>query len=340
LTIRSYLDGILDLSDTDLTPYKELTNRQKIKQDAYCVFYLKLKSHDPESKEEDIIQTFLRLQDGTPLNKAEKLNAYRGVFKDTFRETRETHDLFGFLGTEKRFRFRQLAAELLLLELDGDFDNKIFPSLDINTMVAGVQKYEKKIGKQKLRFYKGNLDYMVDSFNMLLGAFKIRDIISFYLLISYLRKKRAGNQNLRKELAVFARDFMRTLNLFSIYDTKPPKGMLLKVFNTYKAYKQESKVMTTASSFRNRLDIMLNEFDRLHPIILKDEQRLHDIEQKRILFFRQKGICPECEKSLEFRKAEAHHEIAHAAGGKTDDLDHALLVHSRCHRRIEKRLKK
>jgi hypothetical protein len=340
LTIKSYLEGTLPLADTEIIPYAELGSREKKLQDAYCVFYLKLKSHDPESKEEDIVQTFLRLQEGTPLNKAEKLNAQRGVFKDTFKETREKHPLFTYLGTEKRFRFRQLAAELLLLELDGDFDNKIFPSLDLATMLKCAKKYERKISRQKLTFYKGNLDYMERSLNMFLGAFDFRDIISFYLLISYLRKKRAGNQNLQNEYAAFARIFMQKLNMFSIYDVKPPKDMTKSEFYTYKNYKQESKVMTTADSFRNRLDIMLSEFERLNPMILADTQRLHDIEQKRILFFRQKGICPECNKALEFKKASAHHEITHAAGGKTDDLAHAQLVHYWCHKIIEKRIKK
>ncbi len=340
LTIKNYLEGTLPLSDTDITPYAELSSRERILQDAYCVFYLKLKSHDPESKEEDIVQTFLRLQEGTPLNKAEKLNAYRGVFKNTFKETRENHRIFTYLGTEKRFRFRQLAAELLLLELDGDFDHKVFPPLDLGTMIEGVKKYENKISRQKLTLYKGNLDYMEKSLNMLLGAFKFRDIISFYLLISYLRKKRAGNQNLQNEYAVFARIFMQKLNMFSIYNIKPPKGMTKEEFDTYKKYKEESKVMTTADSFRNRLDIMLSEFERLNPMILADRQRLHDVEQKRVLFFRQQGICPECRKPLEFKTASAHHEIAHAAGGKTDDLDHAQLVHDGCHKSIEKRLKK
>ena len=98
--------------------------------------------------------------------------------------------------------------------------------------------------------------------------------------------------------------------------------------------------MTTPDSFHNRLNIMISEFERLNPMILADEQRLHDIEQKRILFFRQQGICPECEKPLEFKSASAHHEIAHAKGGQTNDLDHALLVHIKCHQVIEKRLKK
>ena len=50
--------------------------------------------------------------------------------------------------------------------------------------------------------------------------------------------------------------------------------MTRKQFGTYKQYKQESKIMTTPESFRIRLEIMTSEFDRLNPIILKDEKRL------------------------------------------------------------------
>ncbi|ASV29877.1 HNH endonuclease family protein [Maribacter cobaltidurans] len=340
LTIKSYLSDEIKGIDDDLTKYSELSRRDKLQIDAYSVYYLKLKSHDPETKEEDIVQTFLRLQEGTPLNKAEKLNAHRGEFKNVFKDIAITHPLFKFLGTERRFRFRQLAAELMTLEFEGDFDNLIFPSLDIHTLTGTIKKYEKKVPKRQLKFFKGNLDYMHNSINMLLGAFKIRDVISFYLLISYLRKKRAGNNNLNTELSAFAKEFMCNLNKFSIYDLKPPRGMTKKEFDTYKSYKTESKLMTTPASFKTRLEIMISEFDRLLPIIEKDPERLHNEEQRRILFFRQRGICPECSKSLDFKKAEAHHVIHHSKGGITDDLEHSVLLHTNCHKRVHKREKK
>ncbi len=94
LTIKKYLENKMNLSDTDIELYTELNTQDKALLDAYCIYYLKLKSHDPETKEEDIVQTFLRLQEGTPLNKAEKLNAYRGAFKDAFRNIREEHSIF------------------------------------------------------------------------------------------------------------------------------------------------------------------------------------------------------------------------------------------------------
>ena len=78
----------------------------------------------------------------------------------------------------------------------------------------------------------------------------------------------------------------------------------------------------------------------MHPLLVKDPKRLHDAEQKRILYFRQKGICKECGKEMRYQGSSSHHEIAHSAGGRTDDLAHAVLLHERCHAKLEKRLRK
>jgi hypothetical protein len=340
LTINQYLNDKIDLSKTEITRYSDFDFAEKILLDAYCVFYLKLKSHDPESKEEDIVQTFLRLQEGTPLNKAEKINAYRGKFKDTFRQVRESSPFFEYLGKEKRFRWRQLAAEMLLIELESDFDRMIFPSIDLAALTQVAKKYEKTIPVGRVKFFKGNLDFLHVSLNIILTAFTPRESIAFYLLISYLRKKKADNSNLLNEISEFAKEFLQNLNSFSMYDEKPPLGMPKKMFVTYRKYKQESKILTTADSLKNRLEIMLEEFNRMKPIIMKDEKRLHDAEQKRTLYFRQKGLCDECGKEMRFEITSSHHAIAHSAGGKTDDLDHAVLLHERCHARVEKRIRK
>ncbi|TMI67874.1 MAG: DUF262 domain-containing protein [Bacteroidetes bacterium] len=340
LTINQYLDNKLPLSGTDLPYYKELDFAEKTLLDAYCIFYLKLKSHDPESKEEDIVQTFLRLQEGTPLNKAEKINAYRGKFKDTFKETRETHRFFTYLGTEKRFRWRQLAAEMLLIELESDFDRMVLTNIDLPALQAASTKYEKTIPSNRVKAFKGNLDFLDRSLNIILTAFTPREAIAFYLLISYLRKKKAGNIDLENEFAEFGKDFLKNLNSFSMYDEKPPSGMSKTLFSTYRRFKEQSKVLTTSDSLRTRLEIMVEEFNRMHPMIIKDKKRLHDAEQKRIMYFRQKGICSECKNDMKFSLTSAHHVIAHSAGGNTDDLDHAILLHERCHAKLEKRLLK
>lgn len=340
LSIKKYIEGDLELKSTGLTAYEDLSSKQKFLTDAYSIYYLKLKSHDSESKEEDIVQTFLRLQEGSPLNRAEKISAHRGVFKDTFKETRDTHPLFVLMGSDKRFRLRLLAAELLLLELDGDFKNKIFPSLELKSLIVALEKYKKDISLVKLKFYKGNLDLLHVSLNYLLTGLKPREVSTFYLLISYLRKNKAENINLVNELSAFSKEFLKNLNSFGIYDKTPPKGMSLDVFNKYKSYKFEAKVMTTPDSIQKRLNIVLSEFSRLRPFIEKDSERYHDEEQKRILYFRQKGVCLVCGGPINFRESSADHLISHSKGGKTSSIDDAQLLHDRCHRKIEKFRKK
>lgn len=338
ITIKQYLEGKLDLSNTDLVKYSELSKKEKTHLDDYCVFYIKLKSHDPESKEEDIVQTFLRLQEGTPLNKAEKLNAHRGKFKDTFRQIRESHPIFNYLGKEKRFRWRQLTAELLSLELESDFKHKVFPSLDLPSMIAVIKKYEAKISETKVKKFKANLDFLNDSLNIVLTAFKPGEVISFYLLLSYLRKVKADNADLINEFPEYATEFLKYLHMFSIYDVKPPAGMTKKLFDLYKTYKLAAKVMTTSDSISTRFDIMLKEYNRLHPIIMKDPKRLFDTEQKRTLYFRQKGLCAWCGRNMSFSFTSGHHIFAHSKGGVTDDLSKAVLLHENCHRQVEKRV--
>lgn len=340
LTIKKYLNDELDLAGSSIAKYSELDLKSKTLLDAYCLYYLKLKSHDAENKEEDIVQTFLRLQEGTPLNKAEKINAYRGKFKDVFKKVSGDHPLFKLLGPEKRFRWRQLAAEMLLIELEGDFKKMVFPSLDSPTLIRAVKMYAESISEKKVRFFIGNLDFIHRSLNILLTAFSPREVISFYLLVSYLRRLRAGNENLETELALFGREFQKNLNSFSMYDPNPPKGMNKKRFELYKKYKQESKMLTTPESLENRLQIILGEFKRVHPIILRDEKRLHDEGQRRTLYLRQKGLCPECKKEMCFKEGSAHHIFKHSSGGKTDDLRNAVLLHQKCHERIENVIKK
>ncbi len=336
LAIRKYLEGILDLKNSDLKKYSELQSREKILLDAYCVYYLRLKSFDEETKEEDIVQTFLRLQEGSPLNKAEKINAYRGKFKDTFIELRN-HQLFSMLGVEKRFRWRLLAAEFLLLELESDFKNKIFPDLGLDNFEIILKKYEKDISSKKITFVKGNIEMMSQSLNVMLSALQPRELISFYLLISFLRKDKADNTTLVNEFANFAEEFLKNLNSFSVYDSIPPNGMNFGLFKKYRIYKEEARKATTPDSFKTRLEFLLDEFKRIKPYVKKDSKRLQDTEQKRILYFRQKGVCSECKKKFKFQEGTSHHVIAHSQGGKTDDLSHATLLHDKCHKKLEKK---
>ena len=254
LTIKKYLNDELNLDRIEIKPYSKLDEQDKMFLNAYSIGYLKLKSHNPETKEEDIIQTFLRLQEGSPLNKAEKINAHRGAFKDAFKEIRDSHNIFNYLGNDKRFRLRILCAELLHLELESDLKHSKFPGLELATLKSTCSKYEREISKTKLKFFKANLDYLQHSLNFLLTAITPRDIIPFYLLVSYLRKYKADNSNLKNELSSFCADFLQNINSFSVYDTTPPDGMDEDEFSDYLKYKSEGRKATSSDSIEFRFE--------------------------------------------------------------------------------------
>jgi hypothetical protein len=343
LAIRKYIEDKLDLSQSDLKKYSEFTKAEKASFDAYSVYYLRLKSFDPDTKEEDITQTFLRLQEGTPLNKAEKINAYRGEFKNLFRKTRETNNLFKLMSGDKRFRLRLLAAELLLLELETDFTSMNFPELNIDKFREVLEKYSRNISDRKTTFYIGNLNFLHLSLNLMLTALDPRDLISFYLLVSYLRRSKADNSRFVTELSGFAEEFLANLNSFSIYDLRPPSGCNLNrgLFRKYLKYKNDARQATSKESLKSRFKFILEEYQRINPFIMKDKNRLYDLEEKRVLFFRQKGLCPYCQKPLDFRQdISSHHGIPHSKGGKTSDLSEAKLLHQKCHEKLEKEIKK
>ena len=338
LAIKEYIEGKLDLTNSGVIKYSDLTPTDKRLLDAYCIYYLKLKGFEEETQEEDITQTFIRLQEGTPLNKAEKINAYRGKFKDTFRKLRQEHNFFQLLCKDKRFRWRLLAAEFLLLELESDFENKIFPDLSLPKFKEALEKYKENISDKKIKFLTGNLDFLQTSLNIMLSALQPRELVSFYVLISYLRRDKADNSNLMNEFENFAEDFLKNLNSFSIYDSQAPAGMADGLFKEYRKYKEEARKATTADSITARFEFLLKEFKRMCPYIEKDKDRLHDTEQKRTLYFRQKGICPECSKKFRFEEGTSHHIVAHSKGGKTDDLEKANLLHKKCHEKLEKKI--
>jgi 5-methylcytosine-specific restriction endonuclease McrA len=41
-----------------------------------------------------------------------------------------------------------------------------------------------------------------------------------------------------------------------------------------------------------------------------------------------------------FRLTTGHHIIAHSKGGKTADLDKAVLLHENCHKQVERQVNK
>jgi hypothetical protein len=103
---------------------------------------------------------FLRVQEGMPLNAAEKLNAMRGELRNRVYEI-SRHPFFRKTGiNEYRFAFRYLAAQIVLQEDDGGIERHAFKDAKLVNLKELYLKYKKKLPVGVLEHVNSNLRFM------------------------------------------------------------------------------------------------------------------------------------------------------------------------------------
>jgi hypothetical protein len=328
-TIITYLKG--DFPNNANKKFRELTRTEQSEIEGYSVYYIQLKS---ALEEEQISDIFTRLQEGTPLNTPEKVNAFRGKFREHFMLSFKVHRLFEKV-QNYRFRARFLAAQFLLLELKTDFDRNSFPGMSYLDFKNVNEEFKEEVPSKKFAMCNTYTNFLGTFLFNEIGAIPYRDWISLYLLASYLHKKVANKEGLGIYFRQFTLEFMRNLTSFSIYDTSPPRGMAIRKFRKFMNYKQFGRQATLMDSIEKRFRIILSEYKLFQPIKYKDSVRLFNEEQKIRVYFKQRGLCSFCKKTLRFEEAKAHHKYEHARGGPTK-IENLQLVHLRCHDKIHR----
>jgi hypothetical protein len=103
--------------------YNDLSRdlRRSADFDGFEIFYDEIE----DGNDQDIAMIFLRLQEGVPLNSAERLNATIGEMRNFVFEV-SRHPVFSqdVKITPFRFTHRIIAAHITLLELESNFNNR------------------------------------------------------------------------------------------------------------------------------------------------------------------------------------------------------------------------
>ncbi|HJR47900.1 MAG TPA: DUF262 domain-containing protein, partial [Nitrososphaeraceae archaeon] len=153
--------------------------------------------------EETTSDIFLRLQEGMPLNSAEKLNAIRGKMRKKVIDISQ-HPFLAKVGLPNtRFAHRYLAAQMLALSIS----SKIL-SVNFDVLKKYYRTYKSQVPEAALNRVSSALTFLDRS----LGdkAFSIRhkaDILSLYLLANALKSGYAIS-GLDEKLAEFVFDFI------------------------------------------------------------------------------------------------------------------------------------
>jgi len=297
--------------------------------DSYTVFYDEIEGDN----DQEIAEIFMRLQEGTPLNSAERLNATVGKMRD-FVFKLSNHPLFKSVKiSEWRFAHRLIAAQITLLELESDFNHTPYPEFPNLRFPELKTMYKEHCDELPSRLHKrvfGTMDTLFQS----LGADarvirKKSDMPLVYLLTSYLRKKFVLDFRL---LNTFIVDFFTTVAQARIKQGESPR-------NLYEQYLELRKKGLTPDTFSERFRILLGLFLTRQPTIhLKDEKRSFDVGQKLAIYYhKDKKICQKCSKEVDFNDADFHHKTFYSKGGPTT-VDNGQLMHISCHRKLHEEL--
>ena len=133
------------IGDTEITnlSYADLPEDLKDKFDSYALDLVILENTTLDEVEE----MFVRLQNGSTLKAAERRNALPGSMKLFIREL-ATHDFFNNCGFKnKRFDFDQVAAQCMLLELNGGARN--IKNTDLETMYRENDDFDSESAEAK-----------------------------------------------------------------------------------------------------------------------------------------------------------------------------------------------
>lgn len=300
--------------------------RRSVEFDGFEIFYDEIE----DGNDQEIAMIFLRLQEGVPLNSAERLNATIGEMRNFVFEV-SRHPVFSRDVKISPFRFahRIIAAHITLLEIDSNFNSEPYPEFP-NLRFPNLRKmYTDNIvaippGLHR-RIY-GTLDLIDQMLGMDARVIRKKsDLPIVYLLTSYLREKYVLDYRLLRSFII---NFFTTVAQVKVPDGETPR-------NQYERYVELRKKGLTLDTFSERFRIVLGLFLNQAPKITpKDPKRSFEVGQKLAIYYNKNDrTCQYCLESVDWKDADFHHIIFHSKGGSTT-VDNGQLMHIGCHRKF------
>lgn len=326
-TIFRFMEDDNFLTSAELTPEVGEKNYNELKKDSggyarFIAFKIDI-AFVENADDETTADIFLRLQEGMPLNTAEKLNAMRGKMRNTILELSRYPFIKNTKIKDHRFAHRLLAAQIFELEMNSDFDIMNFPDIKFENLREMYEKYSfKEPPTQILANVKKYMNFLDKAFTDKAKIIRRRgDFIPVYLLHSYLDKKYVTS-GIGSDFVNFTMEFTIKVESMNTRDTSlSPEEVPYRDFKVWR-----SAGALSSRSFRERFKIILGKFLEYVPDLkLKDPKRLFDEGQKLAIYYRDKGICQLCKEKVSFGDAEFDHIAPWSKGGPTTVRNGQLL---------------
>ena len=267
----------------------------------------------------EIESLFSRLNDGEPLNNAEKRNALGGKIAEMIRSVAD-HEFFQerVSYANSRYQHRETAARLIHIELTSNRDKTSMgdlkkASLD-RTVIAN--RFMPDIEARKLeKAVSGNLKFMSGCFEKKSPELTASSVQVHYVWITQLPKEYSDKGKLASLVKRFVEDFSvkRKQNNKLSEDDLNFDAELARF--TYLS----SQGTLASESILERADILKRRFLLDHPNLTpKDAQRAFTRSERYALWIRDGKECKNCGRGLDLEEMHADHIIPHAEGGPTN----------------------
>jgi hypothetical protein len=287
--------------------YEELPDDLRGHFDVYPLDVVVLEDTD----EDEVRERFLRLQNGTSLKAQEKRNAFPGKMRDFVRELAQ-HRFFHSVGfADARFSFDHVAAQMVLLEMQGGPTN--VKNADLNRMYEGYREFDSQ--SPVARAVRRVLGMLVDIFPQKTPELERYNAIALYCVISELMR-----QYVIEEVRPLLHDwFIDFEAVRRQQDAKPDEDGDPE----WVSYREKISHSTDAAeSIRSRTEFLLRDLlERFPGLFRKDNQRGFTHVQKLAIFRRDKGACQiklKCNGvKITWDDWHADHRIPWSKGGKT-----------------------
>jgi len=284
------------------------------------------------SDDEETSRIFLRLQEGVPLNPAEKLNAIQSIAR------KEVYELSGheFIKktkiSEYRFNKRYVLSQLLYLMIKSQIkDDKIeFTGVTGKELINFFEQSKNRLpDEQALNELKSTLNFLNDEFPDPTIIKNNSDLVTLALVAWHLKKYYYNSQGFH--LRDFFIDFKQREKAVS---AKPMENdhlhhlnMALALYIDYTKRSTDSK-----KAIGERFKVMLSSYLLNNPtIIKKDNRRVFDYYEKLAIWQKADGRCERCGRKTNFEEGEADHKIPYSRGGKTS-IDNGQWLCRNCNR--------
>ena len=278
-----------------------------------------------DAQDDEVEDMFLRLQNGVPLNSAEKRNAISGQMRDFIHKTAETHKLMEVANfNNNRYAHDEIVAQMLSVELNGGPT-----SVRHNQLKSMYQAYKTfKVNSPEAKKFRRVLDFLAKAFPNKSPYLSKVNLFSLYTVASGMISKYA----LPGREAEFGSWFLDFEDRRRKEEDQPGDQRDERSISYQLALQQQTASM--ASQEQRKRTLAEDLLGTIVDLAQLDDQRVFSEEQRISIFRKARGKCvnPEnnsdCIIDCEWDNWNADHIVPHSRGGKTTVANGQLLCPS------------